>query len=125
MCRAWVFFRAETLSGATNMIGSMFGWHAPLLSETADGDRLSDAALHLAVLLTIVLACPNVYQMTVKYRPAIMPPDLEAKAEASPPRLLSWRPGLASGIVYGVAFSVCIFILTRRDVPSEFLYFQF
>jgi hypothetical protein len=103
----------------------MFGWHAPLLSETATRNWLGGATLHLALLMVIVLGCPNIYQMTVKYRPAIMPPYLEAMAEASPPRLLSWRPGLVSGIVYGVAFSVCIFILTRRDIPSEFLYFQF
>jgi hypothetical protein len=80
-------------------------------------------AVHVTILLAVVFLLPNVYQLTARYRPGILPADFSAEVGRSP--IAAWRPGFVSGIVAGCAFAIAIFMITREVVPSEFLYFQF
>jgi hypothetical protein len=78
---------------------------------------------HIAALLVIVYLLPNIYEITARFRPGILPPDFLAEVERSP--LASWRPNFVTGLVAGGAVAVAVFMITREVVPSEFLYFQF
>ena len=112
----WVLFRAQTVDGALGMFNSMAGFGPVGSPDLA-------TATHILVLLAIVYLLPNVYEITARFQPGILPADFAADVERSP--LASWRPGLGSGIVAGFAVAIAIFMITREVVPSQFLYFQF
>lgn len=112
----WVLFRAGTIDGALAMLKSMAG-----LGELGSPD-LTQAA-HVAILLAVVFLLPNVYQLTARFRPGLLPVDFTSEAEVS--SVAAWRPNFVTGLVAGCAVAVAIFMITREVVPSEFLYFQF
>lgn len=112
----WVYFRAETLHGATEIVTSMAGF-APL------GNVDWHVAAHIALLLLIVVALPNAYQMLAGFKPALLPKDIEEEIGGG--SALRINLSLVEGAVAGLAVALSVFMIVRRVVPSEFLYFQF
>jgi hypothetical protein len=125
----WVFFRAETFSGAIAMLHSMF-LIVPA-SRTAVASLLSDAPLDgwplILIAALIAFFAPNTFQLFRRYRPALIVGALDPRVAASYPRLLGWRPAwrptlawsFGTGLVFGLS-ALAIF-----GWRSEFLYFQF
>ncbi len=107
----WVFFRAENVGSAGNILQSMAGLNgfAPV-----DGD------LWFLVLLPVVWFAPNTQQIMLRYRPALEIYRGEIKPWMG--RRLQWRMSAAWGVGISVAAILAVLSLCR---VSEFLYFQF
>jgi alginate O-acetyltransferase complex protein AlgI len=110
---AWVFFRAETLSGAIRMVQAMFG----LGASGAEASLLWQAGLPLTtgmlwgtVLSGVALFAPNSNRIGQH-----LMRELEAPA--------SWRPMLAGGVV--AATAMLLLVNVARDSVSAFIYFNF
>lgn len=133
----WVFFRAETLSGALMILSGMSGLNgvslpdaialriSPLSILLSDwgviftpggGQHFMMNYVWLMVLLPIVFFAPNTQQIMRQFEPA-----LGYKSEVEATSLIwSAHPGWA--IVMAIVLSCGLLSLAQ---PSEFLYFQF
>ena len=138
---AWVFFRAGSFDGASDLLAGMFGFHG-LLVPARYADRLGallpalqhagvlrageiplfDGArksLALALLFVVVWAMPNTIELMRRYRPTVTGFESGPAAEGVAWRLTpAW--GLATAVV---AYLALLPIMATRS--SEFLYFQF
>src|ERR1700730_872819 len=124
---AWVFFRARTMAGAWQMLGSLFGFEAGSSAYASAGilqlmdlpvlvgeERLLLIGGCMVVLaLAIALFLPNVPQL-FGYREYRRAPDK--------PGLLRWRPNAAWALGSALALGISLFGMWQR---LEFLYFQF
>lgn len=134
----WVFFRAEELPSATNILGGMVGVNGAVLPKTyyaylgslaptlADaGVRFEAGYLFLGIvevawltgLLAIVWLLPNVMEWA-GYRQ-------EGEATTKPavlPRYVAWQPSVTWSLVLSGLTVVSLFYMSRT---GEFLYFQF
>ena len=139
---AMVFFRADDLTAALNLLASMAGLNGilvppsfvelPLLSRlvpwlglevrSAPFFQMMDGVM-IAILLAFVWAMPNTQQWLRHYRTALgwrpRPSWLERYLPA-----MTWRPAPVYGVAMGL---LCFFVLMRTfsSAPTEFLYFQF
>jgi len=141
----WVFFRAESFSGAFAMLTGMAGIngislpsslapHLAFLSGPAV-QRLIEfnglfpntvlnagrALAMTAIGLGMVWLLPNVRQIFAAYRSTwedIASPD----SAHLPSGGLKWRPQPLYAVAAGLLFTLCVLYLNK---PSEFLYFQF
>jgi D-alanyl-lipoteichoic acid acyltransferase DltB (MBOAT superfamily) len=128
----WVFFRAETFSGAWNILASMFG------AVPAEAESLKQlvwrldywlkdpqaANEHWQALLTLILFllawfAPNTHQIMSNYRPALL---VYGETRASCKGLLCWRPSVAWLVVL---ISVALVGLLGVNEVNRFLYFNF
>jgi alginate O-acetyltransferase complex protein AlgI len=124
---AWVFFRAKTMAGAWQMLGSLFGLAADSSAYLSPGilrvmdlpilvgeQRLLLIGGCLVVLtLAIALGLPNVPQL-FRYREYRRTPERGA--------WVHWRPNGAWAAFAALAFAISLFGMWQR---LEFLYFQF
>jgi len=124
---AWVFFRARTLAGAWQMLGSLFGLGAGGSAYASPGVlRLMDLPVlvgeerllvigGVAVIATLAIALwlPNVPQI-FGYR--------EYRRVREPSAWPRWRPNLAWALLSALAFAISLFGMWQK---LEFLYFQF
>ena len=124
---AWVFFRAKTMAGAWQMLGSLFGLEAGSSAYAPPGIlRLMDLPIlvgearllligggAVALALSIALFLPNVPQL-FGYR--------EYRRAPEPAGRLRWRPNAAWALVTALAVAISLFGMWQR---LEFLYFQF
>jgi alginate O-acetyltransferase complex protein AlgI len=124
---AWVFFRAKTLAGAWQMLGSLFGLGAGGSAYASPGVlRLMDLPVlvgeerllvigGVAVIATLAIALwlPNVPQI-FGYR--------EYRRVREPSAWPRWRPNLAWALLSALAFAISLFGMWQK---LEFLYFQF
>jgi alginate O-acetyltransferase complex protein AlgI len=124
---AWVFFRAKTLAGAWQMLGSLFGLGASHAAYVSPGVlRLMDLPVLVgeerllmigvgAVVATLAIALwlPNVPQI-FGYR--------EYRRVREPSAWPRWRPNLAWALLSALAFAISLFGMWQK---LEFLYFQF
>ncbi len=130
----WVFFRAETLTGALSIVRGMAGLNGIALPPKYLG-RWGDFSLwlqdvgvnfydmqhfsslqdvwRLTLLLVLTLCLPNTYQLFARYQPVI--------GAVEPSR---WQLTLdyKSGIIFGLLMLYCLLSMNK---VSEFLYFQF
>lgn len=111
---AWVFFRADTLGAAYNMLEGMSGAHG-----FADAGGHAMSLGWIAVCLFIVWALPNTYQLFARFNPTL---PLPAKLGDAPSDLLTWRVNVASAMAFGCVLAGCILAINRF---SPFLYFRF
>ena len=140
---AWVFFRAETLDGAMNMVDGMLGLnglviparYAPRLGSFAEVLQAmglqfglvdlpykgTDALRAFVVLFIVVWFAPNTSQIMRRYRPHV---DAYRGRGEGPARWLGWRPTPAWGIAYGLLLSAAATAALYSET-AEFLYFQF
>ncbi len=132
---AWVYFRAETLTSANEMVASMFGLNGISLPETMGslapvfmtGFLQFDAQLILSLgewvqgtalilfLLGIAVFAPNTQQIMIAFNPVI-------ESAKILPGLLQWRPNWKWAL--SMSTVAVIAVINANDV-SEFLYFQF
>jgi D-alanyl-lipoteichoic acid acyltransferase DltB (MBOAT superfamily) len=110
---AWVLFRAETTSGAMNLLSTMFGSNGIALPEHIKPGRFITSFL-------IVWLAPNSQQIMIRFQPTIK--TYSATIKEWHGQWLQWEPCRTWGIIIGGVFLYAISYLT--DV-SEFLYFQF
>ncbi len=112
---SWVFFRADNLGSALEILQSMAGAGA-----TTSGNLLSEAPwLWLAAMAAVALLFPATHDYLAKYTPALNPP-----APRDHFQRVAWRPTFA----HGVAIGALVFLTFRRYFvlqPTEFLYFNF
>ena len=117
MVIAWVFFRAKTMVGAWQMLGSLFGFGAGSSAYASTGIlRLMDLPVLVGerrLLLAVAFFLPNVPQL-FGYREYRRAPDKAG--------LLRWRPNGACALVTALALAISLFGMWQR---LEFLYFQF
>jgi len=138
----WVFFRAETFSGAWTMLTGMSGLNGislpaqlhPEASQFAsvvfDGLMRSthlgtDKIALLIVSLWMVWYLPNIRELFARFNPTWEDTSGTLPVEQQHGRfrkLLVWNGRASTAWAYGILFVVCIFSLTK---VSEFLYFQF
>ena len=142
---AWVFFRANTMGAATEILGAMFGTHGIALPRSlfAHLGFLENFGIHfdgltkaakldvvpavkgIVLLLLIAWFAPNTQQWLGRYNPIpIEQPGVDASSSWSD-RLwhkLKWQPNR----IWAVA-SVLITVISLLSITrvSEFLYFQF
>jgi alginate O-acetyltransferase complex protein AlgI len=124
---AWVFFRAKTLTGAWQMLGSLFGVEAGSSAYVSPGIlRVMDLPILIgeeqllmvgggAVVMTLAIALwlPNVPQI-FGYR--------EYRRERERSAWPRWRPNLAWALLSALAVAISLFGMWQK---LEFLYFQF
>jgi D-alanyl-lipoteichoic acid acyltransferase DltB (MBOAT superfamily) len=127
----WVYFRAETVSGANHMLYSMFGGNGISLPKGIEGilgntlanfditfegvfsgtqAKLDEGIRWIVLLVVIALFSPNSLEISGQ---------LFKKKESLISKLVTPR---VLGVVVGMVFSWSILHLSR---VSEFLYFQF
>lgn len=123
---AWVFFRAETFSGATVMLQSMFGY-ANFTSIKTWQEFIPDAGLtpYLLLAMTAIVVClPNSIEFTQKYRPV-----LDTSKEVDKPFMnlfdFKWSPRPAWAISFAALALVSIIQIYRLNDLTEFIYFNF
>lgn len=132
---AWVFFRADTVHGALDIVAVMFGlkgfvlpvWIAAPIEQLtgiaiASGSPVKNGLFNvvealpfLGLLMAIALLLPNSQTIMAAVRPAI------EKVELSAGRL-AWAPTSAWALTTGVLIACC---LTKLGGESPFLYFRF
>jgi alginate O-acetyltransferase complex protein AlgI len=124
---AWVFFRAKTMAGAWQMLGSLFGFAADSSAYVSSGIlRVMDlpvlvgeqrllliGACVVVLTLIVALSLPNVPQL-FRYREYRHAPEQGA--------FVHWRPNGAWAFFAALAFALSLFGMWQR---LEFLYFQF
>jgi len=142
---AWVPFRAESLDGATAVLGAMMGGNGLSLPESLVG-KISSVEQWLvtqgvvfqgmfsngvfgnpklglawiAILILIAAFLPNTQQFMRRYRPAFE--TYHGEIQRLRYRWLEWRPTVVWGTYAATLLGLAILGLTR---VSEFLYFQF
>jgi len=110
---AWVFFRSDSLAGATNMLSSMTG------AGGIAGTHIVpvDALYWIGALLAIAWLAPNTQQMMRRYKPALE----TYRGEIEPTRMeLAFSAGWA-----GLVSILAIYSLIHVSTAGEFLYFNF
>jgi D-alanyl-lipoteichoic acid acyltransferase DltB (MBOAT superfamily) len=110
-----VLFRANSTTGAFQMMGSMVARHGAGIHEAAAQAKIF---ARLVVLFAIIWLLPNTQQILAKYDPAEGVVALNSWLG----RRLLWRPSTGWAVVIGVAF---LLALTYMEDTSRFLYFQF
>lgn len=114
---AWVFFRAETLDGALQMLNAM-------MAIGGEGEEILGRASVLKGFCAVFLLCaivwlsPNTQQIMANYNPTI------SSFETFSHRLFLWRPNKCNAIIAAIItiYTLITMLLSRQ---SEFLYFQF
>jgi len=141
-----IFFRAESIDGAENILSGMAGLQGIVLPETYlpyfnnilnIGDYLvtigwqfenpeffygMKGVVFLTILLLIAIMMPNVQQIMNHYHPTLESYHGEIKDINF--RWLKWRPTLTWAIFTTSIFIASIFILSIFG-KAEFLYFKF
>lgn len=143
VCILWVFFRAENLDAAVNILQGMAGLHGAYLAGhwqaslgaaagllTQMGIVFDSSQLHtsfdkwnifgITSLWLAVWMLPNTQQLMAAYRPTlqrVMPQRLPLVST-----VLRWRPTVAWAVFSAVITVSSLLTLSR---VSEFLYFQF
>jgi len=141
---AWVPFRAESMTGASNMLAAMGGLHGFAVPQqylgymnhlAGLGDYLASAGWQftytpyfgglkevfaLAILLLIACGAPNTQQLIRRYRPAFE--TYKGEIPRLQWRWMEWRPTVYWALITAISFVVS---LTQMQHESEFLYFQF
>ena len=127
---AWVFFRADSLEVAVNLLKAMASpWTGvrPVVPVVAAEPRY--VTVLIAIGFAVALWCPNAQQMfRLPFHPRIEGaadrPGSPVEPEPDLPwaRFLTWRPSLAGAVVYGGALAAFVLLFVRT---TSFLYFQF
>ncbi len=126
---AWVFFRAETISGAGNIIVGMFGWSTNHNAKVWS-DVLQDTGpfwVQSVLLAAIVFVYPNSVEIVRKYRPAL---DFKSLLKDRAGRwelwkLPAWRPSPGWSFALFAVGLVSLIQIYRLDELTEFIYFNF
>jgi alginate O-acetyltransferase complex protein AlgI len=139
---ALVFFRADDVPAALNLLSGMFGGHGvvlPAIVGNLPGVRaIADLfnlpvgelpnfgiaqVLWIAGLLAAVWALPNSQQWLRNYRTVLAAKLRPSRLQRAFPALV-WRPASLVGFAMG-SLGVLVVLRAISAAPTEFLYFQF
>jgi alginate O-acetyltransferase complex protein AlgI len=114
---AWVFFRAENLNGALQMLNAMMGAGAEGQGILGHSATLK-GFFSVSFLCAIVWLLPNTQQIMANYSPTI------SSFETCSHRLFLWRPSKWNATMAAIItiYTLITMLLSRE---SEFLYFRF
>jgi len=118
---AWPFFRAESFSGAMNMLEAMFGFNGIPALSTIESDMLvSTSAFGWCGLLALICwMMPNTQEIMRRYEPAV---NSDRYVDATAKRFITWRPTTLWALFLALMFVVAVASMNRI---TEFLYFRF
>jgi D-alanyl-lipoteichoic acid acyltransferase DltB (MBOAT superfamily) len=142
VCFAWVFFRADTLGAATEIIRGMLGgfgltlpdaiglrigslkpWleNAGVVFSLGGGSRFVETWGWTLFAAFVAFALPNTQQITRRFDPAL---DARPASRQGSERMASFEfePSRRWALLLGLLAVASLLSLNR---PSEFLYFQF
>ena len=146
----WVFFRAENLATAIDMISGMLGMNGWSFSQDMGATALGafmqkfdvqfigtmvltgrDFGKAICLLMLGLILCfyfPNSSEITRRLHPALNDGEatisLTARIQNKILKLVKWQATKRQGAIYGVLFFVLLSYLASAN-KSEFLYFQF
>ena len=123
---AWVFFRAESFAGASNVLIGMSGVSQPLepqLWESLSRDTIM-IWLHLSALAAVVLLLPNSIEIARRYGP-VLADGTESVKNSAIGQHVAWRPSPAWAATMGFGLFVALIQLYRLEDITEFIYFNF
>jgi alginate O-acetyltransferase complex protein AlgI len=108
---AQIFFRAGSVTEATNILGAMIG-----TTQAGESPASGFIGLRIVAGFVICFVLPNTQQIMREHRPIL--------EKVLPTRwtVLTWQPTLLWGIVIG---ALLLASLLRMSDVSKFLYFQF
>lgn len=124
---AWVFFRAESFDGASNIIAGMAGLstvYEPKLWEDVVSYTTPVWAMFVA-LATIVFLLPNSIEFTEKYNPVLGLKKLFKRREDASFLPLRWQPTSSWAFGVSLLFGVALIQTYRLSEMTEFIYFNF
>lgn len=113
----WIFFRAENVSSAIDILKSMFGRYGFDISQTS-----SVSLLGLGIALSFLLIAwfmPNSQQIMAYLEPNQKQSKYGVHDSSTP---IIWKPSKAWAIYTGILAAVCLMAFSQ---VSEFIYFQF
>jgi D-alanyl-lipoteichoic acid acyltransferase DltB (MBOAT superfamily) len=132
----WVFFRAESVQGATGMLIPMFESLSPSnlipfiaglsnisLQETFHNGLFEDTYKGILLILSLIILAlyfPNTQQIMIQHKPALE--TYVGEIEQSHGGRLEWNPSWKSAMVS--AF-LLYYVISNLIKESEFLYFNF
>lgn len=123
---AWVFFRAETFTGASIILNAMFSISSDLLigeARATTSDIISIAPMFILMLI-IVVFMPNSIQLTRAYRPIISAAgDVEKTRGIF--KNLRWMPSPRWATFTSVLTIVAMIQIYRLNGLTDFIYFNF
>lgn len=127
---AWVFFRAESFTGAGTMLNAMFG-QSRFHDEKLWASVLQNQEvfwIQAIALTAFVIWLPNAMEIVRNYRPVINIKKLLRKATGIPAfwrKIIVWRPSHAWSLGLFVVGLTAIIQIYRLDQLTEFIYFNF
>jgi len=124
---SWVPFRAESLSGAKNLLYAMVGGNGTL--ETISLDNIFQSALYgenfitiswIFILLLISTLFPNTQQFMRNHKPAF---DIyKGQVTRLKYKWMEWNPTNLWALYTSIIFLISVMLINKY---SEFLYFRF
>jgi alginate O-acetyltransferase complex protein AlgI len=117
----WVIFRAETMSGALNMLSGMFTLHDVFMPATALSPSVRDVAWVMGASI-VAFGLPNAAQFMWLYRPGLNISRANIHRQAILPL---WRPTISWSLVMSALAAAAFLFALNRQVDVKFLYFQF
>ncbi|ASP35756.1 MBOAT family protein [Labrenzia sp. VG12] len=124
---AWVFFRAESFSGASNILAGMTGLstvYEPRLWESLLTGTASVWAAMIC-LAAIVFLLPNAIEFTEKYNPVLGLKKLVKQRKSDGFLPVRWQPTAGWAAAVSVIFAVALVQTYRLAELTEFIYFNF
>ncbi|MEP2757772.1 MAG: MBOAT family O-acyltransferase [Hyphomicrobiales bacterium] len=124
---AWVFFRAESFSGANNILKGMTGLatiYEPKLWETLVSGTAPIWA-GMICLAAIVFLLPNSIEFTEKYNPVLGLKRLVSQRRSDGFLPIRWQPSSRWAIAVSILFAVAMVQTYRLAELTEFIYFNF
>lgn len=123
---AWVFFRAESFSGAMIMLSAMAGFETVTeVKHWTEIIPMSETILYLlGAVALLVIAMPNSIDFTRNYNPV-----LKIRNELKDNKISSWLPVWSPNMRWSSAISVIALVaiiqVYRINDLTEFIYFNF
>ena len=117
---AWVFFRAETLNGATTIVSAMLVLDGQF--DFAGASALTfgwKQVAYLAGAAFIAFGLPNTQELLANYRPAL---NFDRTRPFFSIYRYHWRPNAVWGLAFVAMLVAGVFAMAE---PTEFLYFEF
>ncbi|QDG77377.1 MBOAT family protein [Labrenzia sp. PHM005] len=124
---AWVFFRAESFDGASNILAGMTGYstvYEPKLWEAfATGTMPVWAAM--TALAAIVFLLPNSIELTENYNPVLGLKKLLSQRKSENFLPIRWKPSPQWALGVSILFGIALIQTYRLAEMTEFIYFNF
>lgn len=141
----WVFFRAENIGTATNLLAGMCGLNGISLPRITSNilanwgfqfkgllpnlGKLDQVSAYMAIFLLLLIAwfTPNTQEWMANYEPALEESKRKSKVPSNKPifgQKWQWQPTP----IFGIAIGILLFMASRSFLyasSSEFLYFNF